>query len=42
MPALEARTGLRFPAAVRDSDRRNGLADAGRRAPLTDAGDVRW
>jgi endonuclease G, mitochondrial len=42
LPELEARTGVRFPAALRASDIRAELADVDRRSPLQDTDDIRW
>jgi hypothetical protein len=41
-PELEASTGLRFPAALRESDIRAELAAVDRRSPLQDIDDIRW
>jgi endonuclease G len=42
LPELETRTGLRFPAPLRDSDIPAGPEADGRRLPLDGTGDIRW
>jgi endonuclease G len=42
LPELEARTGLRFPAALRDSDIPAEIEAVDRRSPLQDTDDIRW
>jgi endonuclease G len=42
LPELEARTGLRFPTALRDSDIPAALEAVDRRSPLADTDEIQW
>jgi endonuclease G, mitochondrial len=42
LPELEARTGLRFPTALRDSDIPTALEAVDRRSPLADTDEIQW
>jgi hypothetical protein len=42
LPELEARTGLRFPTALRDSDIPAALEAVARRSPLADTDEIQW